>query len=60
MSASSTDIVLPRAPWEGGSRNMVIAVVVGVIGLVLWFAVDGLRGARSAPSTRGCGRSSTG
>jgi hypothetical protein len=36
MSAPK-EIVLPRAPWEGGSRNMMIAGVVGVIGIVLWF-----------------------
>ncbi len=36
MSAAK-EIVLPRAPWEGGQRNMVVAGAVGVIGLVLWF-----------------------
>src|SRR5262245_10920670 len=36
MSASSDAIVLPRAPFEGGRRNMVAAAVVGVIGLALW------------------------
>ena len=30
-------IVLPRAPWDGGRRNMTIAAAVGVVGLVLWF-----------------------
>ncbi|HWE31082.1 MAG TPA: hypothetical protein VHB97_23905, partial [Polyangia bacterium] len=32
------EIVLPRGPWEGGGRNMMIAGAVGIIGIVLWFA----------------------
>jgi hypothetical protein len=36
MSAA-TEIVLPRAAWDGGRRNMIVAALVGVIGLVLWF-----------------------
>jgi hypothetical protein len=35
--AAPKEIVLPRAPWEGGSRNMMIAGAVGVIGIILWF-----------------------
>ncbi|HXU69310.1 MAG TPA: hypothetical protein VN947_08270 [Polyangia bacterium] len=36
MSAPK-EIVLPRAPWEGGRNNMVVAALVGVVGLALWF-----------------------
>ena len=36
MSAGK-EIVLPRGPWEGGSRNMMVAGAVGLIGIVLWF-----------------------
>jgi hypothetical protein len=37
MSAG-TEIVLPRAPWEGGQRNMAVSAIVGVIGIGAWFA----------------------
>ena len=36
MSAPK-QIVLPSGPFEGGSRNMMVAAIVGVIGIVLWF-----------------------
>jgi hypothetical protein len=37
MSASSDAITLPRTPWDGGRRNMLVAGMIGVIGIVLWF-----------------------
>jgi hypothetical protein len=37
MSAAHSEaIVLPRTPYDGGRRNMSIAAIVGVIGVVLW------------------------
>jgi hypothetical protein len=36
MSAA-TEIVLPRAAFDGGRRNMIVAALVGVVGLALWF-----------------------
>ncbi len=41
MSAPK-EIVLPRAPWEGGQRNMIAAGAAGVIGVVLWFVSMGM------------------
>jgi hypothetical protein len=37
MAAAKSEIILPRAAWEGGQRNMMAAGVVGAIGVVLWF-----------------------
>ncbi|HEY2744884.1 MAG TPA: hypothetical protein VGL86_09690 [Polyangia bacterium] len=36
MSAGK-EIVLPRAPWDGGRNNMIVATLVGVVGIALWF-----------------------
>ncbi|MDB4965336.1 MAG: hypothetical protein JWN44_1025 [Myxococcales bacterium] len=36
MSAPS-QIVVPRLPWEGGRKQMLAALVIGVVSLVLWF-----------------------
>ena len=40
MSAPK-EIVLPRAPWEGGGRTMMVAALVGAIGVVAWLASMG-------------------
>jgi hypothetical protein len=37
MAAAKSEIILPRAAWEGGQRNMMAAGVVGLIGVVAWF-----------------------
>jgi hypothetical protein len=44
MAAAKSEIILPRAAWEGGQRNMMAAGVVGLIGVVLWFVTMGMGG----------------
>ena len=41
MSASPDAITLPRTPWDGGRRSMLIAATIGVVGIALWFASIG-------------------
>lgn len=48
MSASSDAITLPRSPWDGGRRNMLVAAVIGVIGIALWFVSVGFNTAERA------------
>ena len=59
MSAPK-EIVLPRAPWEGGGRNMIVAGARRRHRPRAVVRVDELRHARARRRSRGCGPSSTG